>query len=365
MSQKVALIASVLKPVDDTRLYEKLGQTVAQTNKYRVNIIGFASKNIPANNAITFHPIFNFRRLSLARMLAPWKFLSNLGRLRPHLLIVCTPELLIPAVLFKIFHGGRLWYDVQENYQLNVRFQKVYNFWWRPLVPLGLWVVHKLSRPWIDHYLLAEAGYAKEMSFPKGNYTVLANKYQPIDIPHANIPSDSTNFIISGTISELSGVRQTIDLMEAFSRLGHQVKLTIIGHIPDPHLDAELQALNKKPYLQIITNGKPLPHSQIMQHLRQADYGIVAHQPDLSNQNCIPTRIYEFMGLRKPFLLQEHALWESVAKPYDAALVMDFNQLQPQHLWDQLSTQNFYTTTPGEEITWASEAPKLLKLLSD
>ena len=51
MSQKTALIASILKPVDDTRLYEKLGKTIGQTTKYRVNIIGFVTKKLPQDSS--------------------------------------------------------------------------------------------------------------------------------------------------------------------------------------------------------------------------------------------------------------------------------------------------------------------------
>jgi hypothetical protein len=36
------VLTSILKPVDDTRMFEKFGVSLGQTNKYDVNIIGFA-----------------------------------------------------------------------------------------------------------------------------------------------------------------------------------------------------------------------------------------------------------------------------------------------------------------------------------
>ncbi len=60
MEQPKLVIASVLKPVTDTRMYEKIGRSIGQTKKYEVNIIGFYRKNLPVELNIKFNPIFNF-----------------------------------------------------------------------------------------------------------------------------------------------------------------------------------------------------------------------------------------------------------------------------------------------------------------
>ena len=138
MSEKVAVIASVLKPVDDTRLYEKLGLSMRESKKYRVNIIGFEAKNPPVVPGLSFHSIYSGSRLDLGRLLAPWRFLRILFTLKPALLIVCTPELLLPAVIYKLFSGVRLWYDVQENYQKNIQYQSPYPASFKPWLRLGL-----------------------------------------------------------------------------------------------------------------------------------------------------------------------------------------------------------------------------------
>ena len=49
MTKKVIAIISVLKPVDDTRNYEKVAASISNTNKYDINIIGFSANKKPAN----------------------------------------------------------------------------------------------------------------------------------------------------------------------------------------------------------------------------------------------------------------------------------------------------------------------------
>ncbi len=50
MKKTKVVIVSLLKPIDDSRMYEKFGLTLEQANEYEINIIGFTSKNIPTQN---------------------------------------------------------------------------------------------------------------------------------------------------------------------------------------------------------------------------------------------------------------------------------------------------------------------------
>ena len=78
MAKKGIASISVLKPVTDSRAFEKVATSLAQTNKYEINIIGFWTKKIPDHSNIRFHPIFHFHRLSPRRLLAPWMAVQKL-----------------------------------------------------------------------------------------------------------------------------------------------------------------------------------------------------------------------------------------------------------------------------------------------
>ena len=60
---QILVIASVLKPVDDVRMYKKFGKSLARTGKYAVNIVGFQTQATLDDAAIRFHPLFGFSRL--------------------------------------------------------------------------------------------------------------------------------------------------------------------------------------------------------------------------------------------------------------------------------------------------------------
>lgn len=366
MPKKVAVIASILKPVDDTRLFEKLGLSISQTNKYQVNIIGFGTKKLDPHPGIRFHTLFSKTRRHPSRLWAPWKFLRMIWKLQPHLLIVSTPELLLPAVIYKILKRRTLWYDLQENYRRNIRHQTVYPTLLKPLLATWVLVMERLAKPFVDHYLLAEQGYLKEMDLPQKKCTILENKFRPL--APAPIKGDPavTKFIYSGTVAREFGILQAVRLVGDLYRMGHPVQLVVAGHIPQAGLRKELQELQRGDagaFMQIMAGAQPLSHTLITEQLQQADFGLLAHQPNPSNQNCIPTRIYEFLGLGIPFLLQQHPLWEAVANPYQAALVIDFNACDAGKIWESLHSKAFYTRKPGPEVFWSSEQEKLWSLL--
>ena len=364
MSEKVAVIASVLKPVDDTRMFEKLGLSIRESKKYRVNIIGFGVKNTPVQNGITFHTLYQGKRVSLGRLLVPVKFLVKLFRIKPELTIVCTPELLLPAVTYKIIHKSKLWYDVQENYRLNVKHQDAYLGILKPLLNLVIWLTETFSSLFVDQFLLAERGYAKELSFLDGQQLILENKFVGIKPLSRTSPAIETKMIFSGTCSKENGILEAISFVTTLNQCGYKVHLIIAGQVPDPQLLKFIENLVKEHhYISLIGGSTLLPHSTIMDLAAQADFGLVAHQPNPSTENCIPTKVYEYLGLGLPIILQQHPYWESIVAPYQAAVVLDYQNFDPKRVWSQLQNTKFYTNKPGAEITWEEEAQKLLAQL--
>ena len=65
------VLASVLKPVNDPRMFEKMGQSLSR--HYEVHIIGTKSKTDSSHDNIIFHPLASYTRLSLDRMLSAIK----------------------------------------------------------------------------------------------------------------------------------------------------------------------------------------------------------------------------------------------------------------------------------------------------
>ena len=47
MKKQRIVLASVLKPVDDTRMFEKIGKSLAREPKYEISIYGYPSNKPP------------------------------------------------------------------------------------------------------------------------------------------------------------------------------------------------------------------------------------------------------------------------------------------------------------------------------
>ncbi|PTB91175.1 hypothetical protein C9994_16025, partial [Marivirga lumbricoides] len=183
------LIASVLKPVDDVRAYQKIGRSLAQTNKYDVNIIGFNSKMINKAENISFHPIFNFKRNSISRIKASWKYYKAYIKVKPKLIIVSSPELLIVNYIIRILFGTKILYDVQENYRLNLKYSHAYSSKIKPILSLGIKSIEWMSRYFVSGYLLAEEVYVRQLPFLKNRpYEFIFNKTAITSVQHINEP---------------------------------------------------------------------------------------------------------------------------------------------------------------------------------
>jgi hypothetical protein len=170
--------------------------------------------------------------------------------------------------------------------------------------------------------------------------------------------------IFSGTCSKENGILEAISLVTTLHQAGHDVRLTVAGYVPDPQMLSFIEHLvHQTDFINLVGGNILVPHSTIMALAAQADFGLVAHQPTPSNALCIPTKIYEYLGLQLPMILQQHPYWESVVAPYQAAVVLNYQNFDPVTLWSQLRHTAFYTKKPGAEITWEQEAGKLLAQL--
>ena len=373
MSEKRILLASLLKPINDTRLYEKLGVSISKLPDSSVHICGYEAP-IPENAAsnISFHPIFGFNRLSLGRAKAQHAYYQLLLKVRPELIIVSTHELLLVSYLYKHKYGCRLVYDVQENYSLNLRAQHNYSRGLKHLMAWGVRGLEKLTATGIEHFLLAERSYAEELPFLQGRYTFIENKYKAPsnqtkpDTPVAIPAAAPLRLLYSGTIAEEYGVWEALALTEKLYALNPAVQLTIIGYCANAHTWERLQAnCQKLPFVELIGGDRLVPHSHILEKISESHIGLLPYRYNPSTFRCIPTKLYEYMAHALPILIQQNPLWQAIVEGSGAGLSIDFRTADATSLHNQLLSTRFYTQGIPEDIFWQSEEEKLLTLVQE
>src|SRR5688572_16247844 len=149
--KRTIVIASILKPVDDTRMYGKIAQTLSTLPHTTVHVIGFPSAH-QQDGSIIRHPLKKFGRISLARIKSRFTVLKICLTLRPDIFITTTHELLGVGMLLKLLTRCRLIYDIQENYYRNILYTTTFPLLLRPLVALAVRLKEVVTSIFVDHF---------------------------------------------------------------------------------------------------------------------------------------------------------------------------------------------------------------------
>lgn len=361
------VLASILKPVDDVRLYHKIGLSLAKAYPQdQFHFIGFRPKQPPLElvHNVHSHPLYNFKRLSWRRIGAGVRFFRKLWRLKPDIITVATFELLLPAFVYSWFRRVKLVYDVQENYASNVRYTQVFPWVLRLPLAFGIRGIEHLVHKHIRHYLLAENCYAQEMPFLNSKSTIIANK---IKLWVEDTPSIRTKglLVYSGTVSGTYGVFRAISWAKRLYQQQPHICLLIVGHCPQIHELQKLQQLAKKhDFIQLEISSTPIPHEKIIYWLQQAQFALLPYQINRSVKNRIPTKFYECVALQTPMLVQGNEAWTDFVNQYRAGALFDFDNLaQATQQWETVNQQQFYQgITDFSDVYWTSESIKLLEV---
>lgn len=353
------VIASVLKPVDDTRGYEKMGVTLARSGHYSVHMIGTGGSNKSSLREGSFHSLGKFQRLSWRRWLASFKVLQVVQSLRPDLFILCTHELLWVAVYAKLFLRARIVYDVQENYFMNILHTNAFPLLFR--WPLALYVRLKevITSPFVDLFILAEKIYENQLSFIGRTNTVIENKAVIPDGFQRN-PGVGIGLLFSGTLDESTGVFDAIELASALHHIDPSVSLHIIGYCAKTNTRAALnEAVRGKSFILLTGGDEPQQHEQIMNAIANATFGFVCYPPSPHTNGAVPTKVFEYLACRLPVLTTPN--WAALFEPYHAAIVFDKTTL-PETLIGKIKTGVFYSSKP-DGVLWTEEGNRLIQSL--
>lgn len=384
-SPPTILLASVLKPLDDTRMYGKLARTLAgwRHASASVWVAGRQALTPRAPATMQFASLLHGSRLSWGRLLAQGCYWRLLRRVRPALVVVTAPELLPLTLLWQRLGRGRQFiYDIQENYAGNIRSQGVYPAGLRGLLAGLLRRIEAAAARRAAALLLAEASYAEELPFlaalPAGRVLILENKYQPQPgevLPGAARPlpppTEPLRLLFSGTISELNGVHEAVALarqLRASAAWPGGVQLTIIGFCQQPALLADLQQLAalETDWLTLIGGAALVPHARLVGEIRRSHLGLLPYRPHPSTAHCRPTKLFEYLAHGLPVLVPPNPLWAELVQAHQAGLVVDFGQpeLAAAQLAAALGTTVFYPAgPPTADVLWAGEGKKLGHLL--
>lgn len=357
------IIASVLKPVDDTRMFEKIAVTLASHGDLEVHVIGSRSALPPTDQRISFYALPSFKRFGIERLLSRLRVLRIVFQLKPAIFIATTHELLGVAVFARIFLGTKVIYDVQENYWRNLVYGKTLPWGVSHLAATAIRLKEIVSALFIQHFILAETCYAKELNFIGRRYTIIENKARKPSTTR-EVLGGKRNLLFSGTLAESTGVFRAIDIASRLHALDPKFTLTIIGYAADSKVFSRIiQAIAGKPYITLIGGNELVPHTIILQHIDQADFGIICYVPNKATAGKMPTKLYEYLAHRLPFLLCPHKPSEGLAAKSKAAVVLPDNEVGFEKLIARMDATPFYEGS-APAPSWEDQEPALIKAVA-
>jgi glycogen(starch) synthase len=361
------LIASTLKPINDTRLFEKIALTLVSKRNYKVSIAGFStSSKTDSTEKVKFYPLFKFKRLSFQRLFAAFKIFRLTLKLKPDVLIITTHELLVVAFFLKIFKNQRVVYDIQENYAYNIRYLQTFPWFVRHLLASYVRCKEFSIAPFIDGFILAEEVYLKQFSFVRNRSIVLPNKHQFVDNekPWSGMVKVSKPFcfLYTGTISIDYGIWEAIAFIEKLEKFCPQVQLRIIGFTSNVSLQIQiLDFVKDKHFIKADIRLTPVPYSEIELAQQSGVILLLPYRFSKAFAGKVPTRLYEGMARSLPMIVEEKLNLHHITTPYNAAIHIDFTSFDPNTLLNELQGLEFYTKNPEKKVLWKYEEEVFLQ----
>jgi glycosyltransferase involved in cell wall biosynthesis len=360
------LIASSLKPLKDTRAWEKLGLSLRETNKYDLNIIGFSSKITERfEGARIFTSLYN-KSSTWERVFSQMRFLRSILKVRPKILIVCTYDYLLVSSLLKRFYGYKLIYDVQENYVLNLELNTELSDFKKSNVTRI--IQNSESIKGIDFYFLAEKCYEKEMQ-EKQPFLILENKFAGEILtksPFSYSEKKTFRFLISGTITPAFGTIEGINFFNSILKMFPGSSLHIVGHVPLKSFRIGLEnKVKSNPKIHLNIDENPIDHDLIIEEIKASDFCLLPYHKHPAIKDKMPTKLFECMALGTPVLISKNEKWESFLNQYQGGFSIDFESKELAQ--EQFLTgiqRDFFTNKPGDEILWSSQEQELLKVIA-
>ena len=375
---KRVLIASLLKPVNDVRAFHKIAKTIAACSDTEVFVMGRKPNEPLEETQIRMLPLSASNRNWKNRLKCIWEYTYTLWKVRPHVIIVNSPDYLIVSSLYRIIFGGTFCYDIRENYWRNFLLLNVYTppFSW--LLAVVTRATEYLCSPFVSHFLLAERTYETELHFIGSRYTIIENTYKPsgyIDMAKAakqreekttrmdcfRNGSKLLRLVYTGTFAEVYG---TLDAIVFAIKLKEQIpalRLKLTGYAAQQAFRQKIiEMVEQHDWIELETGDKPLPHFCIEEAIAWGDFGLLPYRVNDNNRNRIPTKMYEYAACRLPMLMSHNPVWDKLLKDWNAGLSIKFSSNSNFSISN--ITSIFYTNTNLANTLWISNTKKLTSL---
>ncbi len=344
-------------------MYERFSSSLIKLENSQVHISGTSySRQKSVASQVHLHTLGPRPMTMLTRLRYHFQTFQIWKSIRPDLIIITTPELLLLGTAYKFIFRKKLIYDVQENYLKNITFQRIYTGL-KAVVFKGLiWIMEGIASRICDHFFLAESCYKHELTFIKSKYLVLENKTYPLDIERD--PDDTFTILFSGTISDYTGIDRAIRFYRELQKF-RDCQLIVAGFSTSRiWVDRLKKEFGHGEPVSFIGIDEFIEHSEIIQAISKAHLGIICHKYSQLNENRIPSKLYEYSFYDLPFIVQAGTNWEMIGQRIGRPVAVNFEDPDIEKFLDVFEKVTEMKSHTGKtEASWRSEEEKLLSFI--
>ncbi|MDX2197192.1 MAG: hypothetical protein NW207_12325 [Cytophagales bacterium] len=362
IKKKKIIIASIFKTVSDTRMFERFAVSLAQTGKYSVYLAGNKGKYINIHKNIKFKILFRFNKSSWMRLLAPVQFFFYCFKVNPSLVIVCTPELLTPAILYKLIFRAKLIYDLEQNYthKFHNTRRGIFN---KYIIVYVTYIIESISKYFIDKIFISSAEISDIKHMPMDRAIVLENKYKQLYFDNLDENNDREGryrILVCQHFDEKIHIDTILSYVKDCKTLHKGIYLVFCNLDYEQILKNTLRKpLKKYNYIKLVGTNHTLNHKEISNQIIKSSF-VLIHENDIY-RNDILSLVYECLATQTPIIHNLEGDIVSLIQKYDGGIKVNFSAKNTFEELDMILHKNYYTVQKNnKDLLWESEEQKLL-----
>ncbi len=362
----IAHLSSVHQ-ADDLRIFSKEVQSLASAG-FKLTLVAQAKKS----NLVNGVRICRLRPVTSRwqRVQRVWDVWQAVRRIRPALVHLHDPELLLLVLPFKYKCRLQIIFDAHESVVKDIRSKYWLPFWLRPLLAtlyswFEQWTLH-----WVDGLVVVAAEIIGDYGhFPPTKIAVVRNF--PIVsmaiVPEVQALPDRLIFV--GRPTPIRGIAEMI---RALHLLRHtEASLELIGPIDNAYRSQLTEQIQKLELTQRVMITATTDQEQIADALHNAEIGLVLNYPVPNHMDSLPTKAFTYMMNRLPLVASDIPKWVTMISRHQCGITVDPYQPpaiaaaidrlldQPEQRWQM--GENGYRAVM-EYYNWPNEFTQLLAL---
>ncbi|MDF2733470.1 MAG: group 1 glycosyl transferase [Chloroflexota bacterium] len=306
---------------DDPRILRKECQTLAEAG-YSVTFIGQGLPPIDLGD-VAFVSIGEVQHRLARIVIMPMRVVRAVWRIRPDLVHLHDPELLVVGALFRIL-GMRVVYDAHEDLPSQVAYKPYLPPWARPLISQAARIGILVAGRMVSGVVAATPHVARR--FPADQTVVVQNfplRREFADLEPMRYAERPMTVAYVGRVTEAVGGLVMADAVRGLRHRPH-LRVVIAGPM-DGAVSAAVASVAEPAGAGAPAIEAPgwLDRSEVIGLLGATRVGLVVFQPVENYIDAQPTKLFEYLASGVPVVASDFPVWREIVGAVDAGLLVD------------------------------------------